>query len=256
MVETVLLLHRPWANPYCAAGRLRRPDGRDARDGDGCVMNTVIAARTSGRRLHPLPIRIMHWINAATMLVMITSGWGIYDDDVIVRGLHFSATFRLGSWAAESLLWHFAGMWLLVVNGLFYLAYGFATGRLRERLLPIRLSDLIQTVRDTLHFHISHEDLTTYNAVQKLLYVVVILAGISQVITGIAIWKPVQFGWLVALFGGFQGARLVHFLGMTVIVGFLAVHVALSILVPSTLWAMLTGGPRLDRNRAGDEVPT
>ncbi len=199
----------------------------------------------AGRRLHPLPIRIMHWTNAAAMLVMITSGWGIYDDSVIIRGLHFNQHFRLGSWAAESLLWHFAGMWLLAINGAAYLVYGIATGRLRERLLPIRPRDVIQTVRDTLHFHIDHSDLATYNAVQKLLYIVVIAAGISQVVTGLAIWKPVQFGWLVALFGGFQGARLVHFLGMVVIVGFLAVHVALSILVPSTLWAMLTGGPRL-----------
>ena len=100
-------------------------------------------------------------------------------------------------------------------------------------------------MRDTLRFRIAHDDLTHYNAVQKLLYIVVILAGITQVVTGLAIWKPVQFGWLTALFGGFQGARLVHFIGMVVIVGFLAVHVALSLLVPSTLWAMLSGGPRL-----------
>ena len=210
----------------------------------------MAANAATSRRLHPLPVRIMHWTNAAAMLVMITSGWGIYDDAVIIRGLHFNQHFRLGSWAAESLLWHFAGMWLLAINGLCYLTYGIATGRLRERLLPIRLPDLVQTVRDTLRFRIEHNDLTTYNAVQKLLYIVVIAAGISQVVTGIAIWKPVQFGWLVALLGGFQAARVVHFLGMTVIVGFLAVHVALSLLVPSTLWAMLTGGPRLTRTQA------
>ena len=201
------------------------------------------------RRLHPWPVRIMHWLNAVAMLVMITSGWGIYNDDVIFGGLHFAHAIRLGGWAAESLQWHFAGMWLLVLNGLAYLGYGVVTGRLRERLLPIRLRELVQTVRDTLHFHIAHEDLTVYNAVQKLLYVVVILAGILQVVTGLAIWKPVQFSGLVSLFGGFQGARLVHFGGMSVIVGFLAVHVALSLLAPRTLLAMLTGGPRLDRAR-------
>jgi len=199
------------------------------------------------RRLHPLPVRIMHWINALAMIVMITSGWGIYDDNVIISGLHFSQTFRLGSWAAESLLWHFAGMWLLAINGLAYLLYGVVTGRLRERMLPIRLPELLQTVRDTLHFRIAHDDITHYNAVQKLLYLVVIAAGLSQVVTGLAIWKPIQFSSLVDLFGGFQGARLVHFLGMVVIVGFLAVHVALSLLVPSTLRAMLTGGPQIQR---------
>ncbi len=142
-------------------------------------------------------------------------------------------------------------MWLLVLNGLAYLVYGVVTGRFRERLLPIRVADVVQTVRDTLRFKIAHEDLTVYNAVQKLLYIVVILAGISQVVTGLAIWKPVQFSGLVALLGGFQGARLIHFAGMAVIVGFLVVHVALALLVPQTLWAMLTGGPRLSRHRRG-----
>ncbi len=111
----------------------------------------------------------------------------------------------------------------------------------------------MQTVRDTLHLHVAHDDLTTYNAVQKVLYIVVILAGISQVVTGLAIWKPVQFSGFTGLLGGFQATRLVHFGGMAVIVGFLAVHVALSLLVPQTLWAMLTGGPRLGAKRlAGD----
>jgi thiosulfate reductase cytochrome b subunit len=139
---------------------------------------------------------------------------------------------------------------LLAVNGFLYLAYGLITGRLAERLLPIRLKELIGTVIDTLHFRIAHEDLTVYNAVQKLLYIVVIAAGISQVITGLAIWKPVQFSSLITLMGGFQGARLLHFWGMAVIVGFLVVHVALSLLVPSTLWAMIAGGPEVARRRA------
>ena len=204
-------------------------------------------------RLHPLPVRIMHWVNAATMLVMITSGWGIYDDDVIIRGFHFSAFWRLGDWAAWSLNWHFAGMWLLVINGLAYLVYGIATGRLRERLLPIRMSDLIRTVVDTLHLKIAHEDITVYNAVQKLLYIAVILAAIAQVVTGVAIWKPVQFSGLVSLLGGFQTARVLHFVGMAAIVGFVIVHVALALLVPKTLWAMLSGGPRLAVRGEGSE---
>lgn len=202
---------------------------------------------TGAHRLHPLPVRLMHWTNAVAMIVMITSGWGIYNDSVIINGLHFSSYLRLGSWAPQSLLWHFAGMWLLALNGLCYLVYGTVTGRLRDRLLPIRLHDLVKTVRETLHFQIDHSDLTTYNAVQKLLYVIVIVAGVSQVISGLAIWKPVQFSELTAVLGGFQGARLVHFMGMVIIVGFLVVHIALSLLVPSTLWAMLAGGPRVAR---------
>jgi len=205
-------------------------------------------------RLHPLPVRIMHWINAVAMLIMITSGWGIYNDDVIIRGLHFAKFLRLGDWAAWSLNWHFAGMWLLAINGLIYLIYGVATGRLRERLLPIRVSELIHTVRETLHFRLEHGDITTYNAVQKLLYIVVIFAGISQVVTGLAIWKPVQFSGLVSLLGGFQSARVLHFVGMAVIFGFLVVHVLLALLVPRTIWAMLAGGPSVSQHDRNDKA--
>jgi thiosulfate reductase cytochrome b subunit len=203
-----------------------------------------------GRRLHPLAVRIMHWTNAVAMLIMILSGWGIYDDFVIIRGFHFAPWLRLGDWAAPSLQWHFTGMWLLALNGLAYLLYGVVTGRLRERLVPIRLDELLQTVRDALHLKIEHQDLTVYNAVQKLLYIIVVLAGISQVVTGLLIWKPIQFSSAVALLGGFQAVRIEHFVGMSVIVGFLVVHVALSLLVPKTLWAMLTGGPHLPPRRA------
>ncbi len=193
----------------------------------------------------------MHWTNAVAMVTMIGSGWGIYDDSVIFHVVYFPKSIVIGSWAAESLLWHFAAMWLLGLNGAAYLVYGFATGRFRERLLPIRASDLIATVRDTLHLKIAHEDLTVYNAVQKVLYIVAIGAGISQVVTGLAVWKPIQFSGLVSLLGGFQTARLIHFAGMSVLVGFLVVHVALALLVPRTLWAMLAGGPRLPRRSAG-----
>ena len=202
-----------------------------------------VASQDAKRRLHPLPVRIMHWINVVAMFVMVGSGWGIYNDYVIIPGFAFPDNVRLGDGAESSLLWHFAGMWLLGLNGLCYLIYGFATGRFRERLLPIRVADIMATIRETLRLHLAHEDLTTYNAVQKLLYIVVILAGISQVVTGLAIWKPVQLSELVTLLGGFQTARVIHFLGMSVIVGFVLVHIALAVLVPRTLWAMLTGGP-------------
>jgi thiosulfate reductase cytochrome b subunit len=207
-----------------------------------------------GRRLHPLSVRIMHWVNAVAMVAMISSGWGIYNDEAIFGWLFFPRNLTLGSWAAVHLQWHFTAMWLLVLNGLAYLVYGAVSGRFRERLYPIRPREFAQVVRETLRLHIAHDDITVYNAVQKVLYVVVILAGIVQVATGLAIWKPIQFSGLLELFGDFQGARLAHFLGMAVIVGFLAVHVALALLVPRTLIAMLTGGPRLAERpvRRGD----
>lgn len=198
-----------------------------------------------GKRLHPWPVRIMHWINALTMLVLMSSGWGIYNDEAIFGWVFFPETLTLGGWAAQHLLWHFAAMWLLVVNGMAYILYGIVTGRFAEKLLPISPRELARTVRDTLRLHIAHDDLTVYNAVQKLLYIVVILASMMQVITGLAIWKPIQFSGLTAIFVDFQGARLAHFIGMAIIAGFLVVHVALALLVPRTMLAMLTGGPRL-----------
>ena len=189
----------------------------------------------------------MHWLNAVAIVVLIMSGLGIYNDEVIFGWLFFPHWMTIGGWAAEHLLWHFAAMWLLVVNGLIYLAYGFLTGRFRRQLLPISVTEAVGDVRNALRLHFAHEDLTIYNSVQKLLYIGVMLAAIVQVFSGLAIWKPVQFSWLTNLFGGFQGARLAHFLGMAAIAGFLVVHVALAVLVPRTLWAMLTGGPRIAR---------
>jgi thiosulfate reductase cytochrome b subunit len=196
-------------------------------------------------RLHPLPVRIMHWLNAVAMIIMIGSGFGIYNDEIIFGWLKFPHALTLGLWAPGHLAWHFAGMWLLVLNGLAYVTYGVATGRFRRKLLPIRLRELGAVIRDTLRFRLGHDDVTVYNAVQKSLYIGVLLAGAVQVISGIAIWKPMQFPWLTALFYDFQGARLAHFIGMAAIVGFLVVHVALALLVPKTLVAMVTGGPRV-----------
>jgi thiosulfate reductase cytochrome b subunit len=196
-----------------------------------------------GRKMHPAPIRIMHWINAVAMFIMIGSGWKIYNDEVIFGWLHFPEAITIGRWAQHALQWHFFGMWVLVLNGLAYVTYGFATGRFRRMLLPIRWSELIATIRDALRFRLAHDDLTKYNTVQKLLYIGVLLVGVLTVLSGLAIWKPIQFSELLALFGNFQNARLVHFLCMTAIVGFVLVHVTLALLVPQTLLAMITGGP-------------
>jgi thiosulfate reductase cytochrome b subunit len=203
------------------------------------------SSASHGQKLHPLPIRVMHWINAATMIVMIGSGWKIYNDEVIFGWLHFPDAVTIGHWAQHGLQWHFLGMWILAINGLAYFAYCIVTGRFRRMLFPIRWSELIATIKDALRLHLSHDDPTRYNTVQKLLYLGVLTAGVMIVISGLAIWKPVQFSELLALFGSFQNARLVHFLCMTAIVGFLVVHVTLALLVPHTLVAMVTGGPEI-----------
>jgi thiosulfate reductase cytochrome b subunit len=196
-----------------------------------------------GLRLHPLPLRIMHWTNAVAMIIMIGSGWKIYNDEVLFGRLHFPDWITIGGEQQGALQWHFLGMWILVLNGLAYVTYGLVSGRFRRMLFPIRLKQLVADINDALHFHLQHDDLTVYNAVQRLLYAGIIAVAIIQILSGLAIWKPVQFSELTALFYDFQGARLVHFLAMAAIVGFLVVHVTLALLVPRTIVNMLTGGP-------------
>jgi thiosulfate reductase cytochrome b subunit len=205
------------------------------------------------RKLHPLPIRIMHWINAVAIFIMIGSGWKIYNDEVIFGWLHFPEAITIGRWAQHGLQWHFFGMWIFVLNGLAYLIYGLVTGRFRRNLFPIRGSEVVATIKDALRLHLSHDDLTKYNAVQKLLYLGVMCVGVLTVLSGLAIWKPIQFSELAALFGDFQTARLVHFLCMAAIVLFLVVHITLALLVPRSLVGMITGGPVIDDPAQADK---
>ena len=201
------------------------------------------SASAKVRRLHPLPLRIMHWTNAVAIFIMIGSGWKIYNDDVILGFLHFPDSLVIGKWAQYGLQWHFFGMWIFVLNGLAYLTYGVTTGRFRRKLFPISIREILVTVGDALRFKLGHDDLTHYNAVQKILYLGVMSIGILIVISGLALWKPVQFSELSGLFGSFQNIRIVHFLCMSAIVAFLLVHISLALLVPPSLLAMLTGGP-------------
>jgi thiosulfate reductase cytochrome b subunit len=217
------------------------------------AMTTPLARST--RPLHPLPLRIMHWVNAVAMLIMIGSGWKIYNDEVLFGWLHFPNWITIGGGPEGALQWHFLAMWILAVNGMAYLAYGFATGRFKRMLLPIRVGEVLAEIRKALRLDLQHDDLTRYNAVQRLLYIGVIAVIIVQVLSGLIVWKPVQFSELAFLFYDFQGARLVHFIGMVAIVGFLLVHVALALLVPQTLVAMLRGGPRVDTDEGAGGQP-
>jgi len=198
------------------------------------------AAPAPSDKIHPLWVRITHWINAIAMLVMIGSGWEIYNASPLFP-FTFPRSITLGGWLAGALLWHFAAMWVLAINGLVYLTLGIATGRFRRKLFPIRPADVISDALSALRGKLAHDDLSVYNAVQKLLYLGVIVAGIVVVLSGLSIWKPVQFQELTALFGDFDAARYVHFLAMAAIVGFLVVHVLVALLVPKSIRAMIKG---------------
>jgi thiosulfate reductase cytochrome b subunit len=201
----------------------------------------TMTAMPADTTIHPAWVRVCHWINALAILVMIGSGWQIYNASPLFRLLEFSKHITLGQWLGGALLWHFAAMWVLVVNGIVYVTLGLATGRFRRKLLPIYPSQVIADAKAALTFKLAHDDLSHYNAMQKVLYAGVILTGILIVLSGLSIWKPVQFQELTALFGGYDFARYVHFVAMAAIVGFLVVHVALALLVPTSLRAMVTG---------------
>src|SRR2546421_9820401 len=194
----------------------------------------------TGKVIQPGWVRVMHWINAFAMALMIMSGWQIYNASPLFD-FRFSASLTLGGWLGGALLWHFAAMWLLMVNGLIYLTVGLATGRFRKKLLPITPEGVISDTKAALTGKLSHDDLTKYNNVQKLLYAGVIIVGVLIVLSGLSIWKPVQLYWLSALFGGYDFARYVHFFCMAAIVAFMVVHVALALLVPKSLRAMIIG---------------
>jgi thiosulfate reductase cytochrome b subunit len=204
------------------------------------VNDQPAAAAASTKVIQPAWVRIVHWTNAVAMVLMIMSGWQIYNASPLFD-FTFSKSITLGGWLGGGLLWHFAAMWLLMVNGLVYLALGLATSRFRKKLLPITPAGVLADTRAALTGKLSHDDLTKYNYVQKLLYAGIIVVGILIVLSGLAIWKPVQLQYLTALFGGYDVARYVHFFCMAAIVGFLIVHVALALLVPKSLRAMIIG---------------
>ena len=210
--------------------------------GQAAVLDAIAAsaAPRRARPIHPLIVRLTHWLNAAAVVVMILSGWQIYNAYPLLP-FRFPDGVTLGGWLGGALLWHFAAMWLLMANGLVLFAYGIASGRYRRKLLPITPRAVIADALAALRGGLSHARLDDYNAVQKLLYLGVLCLLVVIVASGFAIWKPVQLAWLTSLFGGFQGARIVHFLAMAGIASFIVIHVVMALLVPRSLVAMFRG---------------
>ena len=191
-------------------------------------------------KVHPLVVRITHWINAFAVLIMVASGWQIYNASPLFN-FSFPDALTLGGWLAGALQWHFAAMWLLALNGMLYVAYGILSGHFRRKLFPISPRAVVHDVRRALRGKLSHDDLSVYNAAQRAAYLTIILALGLLVLSGLAIWKPVQLQELAALMGGYEGARLVHFAAMAVVVFVVIVHVVMVALVPRTFPAMITG---------------
>lgn len=203
--------------------------------------------------VHPRLVRWWHWINAFAIFFMIGSGWRIYNASPIFK-FRFFNDLTIGGWLGGALQIHFAAMWLFVINGLVYLIYGFASGHFRRSFLPLRPRDVLSDFNLALEGKLAHH-VGTYNAVQRLAYLGVITAFVGIVVSGLAVWKPVQFQTLACALGGYEGARIVHFLAMSAIVAFILLHVTLVAIVPSTLWPMLWGRARGEHKSDGRGVP-
>jgi len=204
-------------------------------------------------QIHPLSRRVTHWVNALAILVMIGSGWRIYDYYPALRvDFGFPYYLTLGGditlteainneyGLANALAWHFGAMWVLVVNLFAYLIVGLVSGHFRRDFLPVGAGAFARDLVAALRGRLGHR-LGEYNAVQKVFYWGVLAAIVVSILSGLSIWKPVQLKELTWLFGGYECARVVHFFGMLAIVGFLIVHIALAMLVPKTLVAMVFG---------------
>jgi thiosulfate reductase cytochrome b subunit len=213
---------------------------------------------------HPIAARITHWTMALAIIILIGSGWRIYNSSPIFD-FTFPEQFTLGGdWhdalvlnndpgVANALLWHFAAMWLLLVSYLGFMLWNLLSGHFWRDFLPVGPKSFWRDFTAALTFRLQHR-LGEYNVVQRVAYWVALGSVAMMLLSGLAIWKPVQTYPLERLFGGFQGARLIHFLFMTAIVGFMLVHVALVILVPKTFVAMVLGKATARRHgdRQGD----
>jgi thiosulfate reductase cytochrome b subunit len=188
---------------------------------------------------HPIILRITHWVGAAAMITMILSGWAIYNASPLLP-FTIPGALTLGGWLGAGIAWHISAMWVLMADGLVYLIWGFGSGHFREKFLPIGAGALLRDLRAALGFRLDHR-LGSYNAVQRLLYTLVVAAGVMAVLTGLSIWKPVQLAGLTHVFGGYDVARRLHFALMLCITAFLLVHVTLVALVPKTLLTMIAG---------------
>jgi thiosulfate reductase cytochrome b subunit len=197
----------------------------------------VSTPQRARRSAHPLPIRLMHWIGVYAMACMILSGLVIYNASPLLP-FDFPRWAGLGGWLGGALAWHLSAMWLLFADGAAYLAYGFLFGHFRRDLHPPSVAELALDVREALRFRLAHR-IGHYNAVQRLLYAGILVVMVVAVLTGLSIWKPVQFGWLTGLFGGYPIARGIHLTMMLLIVAFIVLHVTLVALYPRTLVSMV-----------------
>jgi len=192
------------------------------------------------KSIHPLWLRLIHWSNAAAIVILILSGWRIYDATRFL-GFRIPDKYTLGRWLGGAIQWHFAAIWVVFAAALLYLILGLATRRIPSKFFPVSPRAFAGDLLAALRGHLSHEDLSVYNTVQRVAYLFAMLDVVVLIVSGLVLWKSVQFPYLRVLVGGYEGARYVHFAAMSFMVAFIIVHVVMALLVPRTIKAMLWG---------------
>ena len=215
---------------------------------------------------HHWVVRATHWVNAVALTLMVMSGLRIFDAYpgfarkggafccYPFEGKEIPRAFTFGGGLSGARNWHFAMMWVLALNGLVYLSFIYLHGEWRD-LVPRRgdLRDAWQMVRFYLYVRRDHPHQGKHNALQKGAYFSLPLLGILAVLTGLAIWKPVQLAPLTHLFGGYAWARYWHFLVMLALVVTALGHVFMVFAVdPASLPSMITG--RYDESRSPEAL--
>lgn len=190
--------------------------------------------------IHPGWLRVMHWLNVLAVLFMMMSGMRIYNATRFL-GFAFPTDITLGGWLGGALLWHFAVMWLLGINACLYLLLNLATGRLFRKFFPLSPRAVWADVRAALTGKLGHADPKIYNMVQRLAYLFVMVDIFLLIVSGLVLWKSVQFPFLSELLFGYEGARFVHFFSMAALFAFIVIHLIMVALVPSTLRTMIRG---------------
>jgi len=188
--------------------------------------------------IHPVWLRLTHWLNVVAVVILAMSGWRIYDASPFFA-FSIPKEMTLGGWLGGAIQWHFAAMWLLVANGFLYLLLNVCSGRLRRKFFPLSPRAVLRDLAAAFKGRLSHADLSHYNAVQRAAYLFVIADLVLLVLSGLVLWKSVQFPILRELLGGYEAARRIHFIAMAALVAFVGVHVAMVALVPRTLIAMI-----------------
>lgn len=190
--------------------------------------------------IHPLWLRCCHWVNVVAVAGMLFSGWRIYNASPLFP-FTFPAQFTLGGWLGGALQWHFAMMWVLILNGVIYIVLGVFTGRFLNKLFPLSFQQFKYEFIQSLHGKLMHADLRQYNMIQKFAYLTLLLDGVGLVISGMVLWKPFQFPVLSMILGGYESARYIHFFSMSAMALFIIIHLLMVLLVPRTLLVMLRG---------------